>query len=370
MEDAFEELLGKIEMGDRVLVAFSGYGISLPMEGRTVDFLCCADAKVWEQQEAFVRRQREQETMKRILLLIMLAMTTQPVLAETYTEEWTDAARKRTVPVRVYLPDAKPAERCPIVLLSHGLGGSRDGFPYLGEYWSKDGYIVIVMQHSGSDRESIARRPGRTVVGSMNEAINAENAQARVADVKFVLDELARRMETDDKLKGRLDLEKIALGGHSFGAHTVLSVAGRVPFEPESRIKAAIAMSPSLPTNINAAALLHRIKMPMLHMTGTKDDSPIRPELKPSDRRVPFDNINAPGQYLVIFNEGNHMLFSGHARPLGLSRMEQECQPVIQELTLKFLDATLRQDTKAQEWLNGSGSTELLGNRATFEKKN
>ena len=46
--------------------------------------------------------------MKRILLLIILTMAIQPVLAETYTEEWTDAARERTVPVRVYLPDEKP----------------------------------------------------------------------------------------------------------------------------------------------------------------------------------------------------------------------------------------------------------------------
>ena len=307
--------------------------------------------------------------MKRIPLLLMLAIAIQPVLAETYTEEWTDTARKRTVPVRVYLPDAKQTEKCPIVLLSHGLGGSREGFPYLGEYWSKHGYVVIAMQHPGSDREAIVRRPGTTVAGLMNDAINAENGQARVADVKFVLDELAHRMETDHKLKGRLDLEKIALGGHSFGAHTVLSIAGRFPFEPEPRIKAAIAMSPSLPTNTHATALLRKIKMPMLHMTGTKDDSPIRPELQPSDRRVPFDSIDAPEQYLVIFNEGNHMLFSGHARPFGLSRMEQECQPIIQELTLKFLNATLQQDTKAKEWLNGSGSTEWLGNRAALEKK-
>ena len=309
-----------------------------------------------------------------LYLSTMLTVATQPVLAETYTEEWKDAARQRTVPVRLYLPEikqteSKQAEKSPIVLLSHGLGGSREGFPYLGEYWSKHGYIVIVMQHPGSDREAVARRPGTTVAGLMNEAINAENGQARVADVKFVLDELARRMETDNKLKGRLDLEKIAIGGHSFGAHTVLSVAGRLPFEPEPRIKSAIAMSPSLPTSVGAAALLRNIKMPMLHLTGTKDDSPIRPELKPSDRRVPFDNINAPEQYLVIFKEGNHMLFSGHARPFGLTQMERECQPIIQELTLKFLDATLRKDTEAEKWLNGSGCTELLGDRATFERK-
>ena len=308
--------------------------------------------------------------MKGLPLLTVLMVIMQPVLAETYTEEWKDTARQRTVPVRIYLPDAKQSERCPIVLLSHGLGGSREGFPYLGEYWSQYGYVVIIMQHPGSDREAVVRRPGRTAAELMNEAINAENAQARVTDVKFVLDELERRTTSDQKLKCRLDLEKIALGGHSFGAHTVLSVTGRLPFEPEARIKAAIAMSPSLPTGANAAVLLRRIKTPMLHLTGTKDDSPIRPEIKPSDRRIPFDNINAPEQYLVIFNEGNHMLFSGHVRPFGLSRMEKECQPIIQELTLKFLDAALRQDAEAKKWLNGSACTDLLGNRAAFERKN
>lgn len=46
---AFDALLKKIQPGDRVLVAFSGHGISLPLEGnanRSEDYLCCADADV------------------------------------------------------------------------------------------------------------------------------------------------------------------------------------------------------------------------------------------------------------------------------------------------------------------------------------
>jgi predicted dienelactone hydrolase len=267
------------------------------------------------------------------------------------------------------LPEANNSKKCPIVLLSHGLGGSREGFPYLGQYWSKHGYIVIAMQHPDSDVNAIQRRPGKTVAEVMSEAVHAENAQARVDDVKFVLDELERRSATDTKLKGRLDLDNIAIGGHSFGAHTTLSVVGRFPFVPEPRIKSAIAMSPAHTVGVQPGGEYRNVKVPVFHLTGTKDFSPIRPETKPEDRRIPFDNIGASGQYLVIFKDGDHMLFSGHARPFGLNRMERDCQPMIQEMTLKFLDATLRKDADAEKWLTGSACTELLGGRATFEKK-
>ncbi len=60
-----------------------------------------------------------------------------------------DGTRERKVPVRVYLPTgAAPA---PVVLWSHGLGGSRDNSAYLGRHWSARGFVVVAMQHAGSD---------------------------------------------------------------------------------------------------------------------------------------------------------------------------------------------------------------------------
>ncbi len=300
------------------------------------------------------------------LASIMLLAAISPAIAETYTEDWTDAARHRTVPVRIYLPNTEFEGPRPIVLLSHGLGGSREGFPYLGDYWSQHGYVVVVMQHHGSDSAVLKRKPGKTIAESMGEAVTQENSVLRYGDVRFVLDELERKAMLGGKLKGRLDWEKIAVGGHSFGSHTALAVVGRAPFNADPRIKAAIAMSPSSPSNVDPAALFKKVKVPVLHLTGTKDSSPIRHETKPEDRRLPYDNIDAPGQYLVIFKDGNHMLFSGHVRPFGLSRMEREYQPIIQEITLKFLDATLRHDAAAEQWLNGPPCVERLGDRGTF----
>ena len=45
VETAMRNMLANVKQGDRVLVAFSGHGISLPEGGRTVDFLCATDSK-------------------------------------------------------------------------------------------------------------------------------------------------------------------------------------------------------------------------------------------------------------------------------------------------------------------------------------
>ncbi|SEP45194.1 Platelet-activating factor acetylhydrolase, isoform II [Methylobacterium sp. ap11] len=66
--------------------------------------------------------------------------------------EWIDAARDRAAPARLYWP-AAPTRKSPIPLIvfSHGLGGSRKGYSYLGEGWSARGVASLHIQHVGSD---------------------------------------------------------------------------------------------------------------------------------------------------------------------------------------------------------------------------
>src|ERR1700722_14103227 len=60
-----------------------------------------------------------------------------------------DSHRDRQIPVLIYLPREKEAQ--PVVLFSHGLGGSRKGSAYLGQHWSERGYVAVFLQHPGSD---------------------------------------------------------------------------------------------------------------------------------------------------------------------------------------------------------------------------
>src|SRR5262245_52892801 len=64
--------------------------------------------------------------------------------------EWKDAARNRPVPVKVYYP-SELAQRFPVILFSHGLGGTRETYEYLGRQWASHGYVAVHLQHLGSD---------------------------------------------------------------------------------------------------------------------------------------------------------------------------------------------------------------------------
>lgn len=52
-----------------------------------------------------------------------------------------DAGCDRDIPLRVYLPtNIAPA---PVILFSHGLGGSRTGSAFLGQHWAGRGYAAV-----------------------------------------------------------------------------------------------------------------------------------------------------------------------------------------------------------------------------------
>lgn len=49
---------------------------------------------------------------------------------------WTDAARNRTLPIRLQMPAATAARLRPTILFSHGLGGSRAAGDLWGRHWA------------------------------------------------------------------------------------------------------------------------------------------------------------------------------------------------------------------------------------------
>src|SRR5882762_7531630 len=123
-----------------------------------------------------------------------------------------DQKRSRDIPIRVYLPKEKtPA---PVVLFSHGLGGSREGSAFLGTHWAARGYVAVFLQHPGSDESVWKDKPPAQRLSAMRAAADLENFVLRVDDVRAVLDQLEQwNKAAGHPLSGRLDMKRVGMAG-------------------------------------------------------------------------------------------------------------------------------------------------------------
>ena len=226
--------------------------------------------------------------------------------------DWIDASRQRLVPARLYLPRSTSA--APLVVFSHGLGGSRYGYSHLGRYWASHGIATLHLQHAGSDR-AIWTAQGFAIIKSLQDAATTDNAIARVKDVSFALDQV----QAEPALKHAIDPTRIGVAGHSFGANTALLAvgarfreAGAVLSFADPRIRAAVILSaPALPADQEPSFTYSAITVPTLHLTGTQDTTLI-PGFGTSaqERRIPFDSMDAAPRYLGVYDGGRHSAFS------------------------------------------------------------
>jgi dienelactone hydrolase len=287
--------------------------------------------------------------------------------------EWHDLDRNRTVPVKIYSPTTT-TNALPIIIYSHGLGGSREGYEYLGQCYAAHGYVTVHLQHPGSD-EAVWQDAGfgQRMSAMRRAAAQPRHALDRVLDVSFAIDELTRLNATNSIWRDKLDLNRIGVAGHSFGAHTTLTIAGAAyagwseKSLADPRVKAAIPMSAPVPANQSRLdAAFAGVKIPCLHMTGTKDDSPIG-DTKAAERRLPFDHCRNSDQYLITFTDGDHAIFGGRERRLG-GQKDAEFQRLICQSSLAFWDAYLRDDAEAKQWLTKEFK-DVLDKTGVFELK-
>jgi predicted dienelactone hydrolase len=293
----------------------------------------------------------------------------------TLLADWKDADRDRTVPVKIYYPQQLD-KALPVIIVSHGLGGSREGLKYVGEYWAGHGYISVHLQHVGSDESLWKGQKPADIMQAMKKGESFESFMNRVNDVKFAIDQLERlNKDPAFPLHGKLDLDHIAMAGHSFGAVTTQAICGqsfaggRQLSDP--RVKVGIIFSPSPPRGGDSKQAFSQIAMPLFHWTGTKDQTPAEiSTVTPAQRREPFDAITAPDQYLVVLTDADHMLFGGRAREGGvMHKTDAAWIDLIQRGSTAFLDSYLKGDAKAKAFLTGGDFAKAVKPYGTYETK-
>lgn len=284
---------------------------------------------------------------------------------------WHDAARGREIPVLLRLPEA-PGPR-PTVLLSHGLGGSREGLAYLGRGLAEAGFLAIHLQHPGTD-EALWRGQAERGPALAAAALDVGNAVTRLQDGLFAVEEVLRRgAGGDDPLAGRVDPAALAVAGHSYGAWLVQHLLGqRIPGGdrglalPERRLRAGIALSPSPPRGLPPRLAFSRVATPMLHVTGTRDHGWVE-GATPEDREIPFRAIEGAPQVLAVLDGAPHAAFADEAAAGG-RWSDPTYHARTAALAVLFLRAALGRDGAARAALE-AGAPELLEDGDRLEVK-
>jgi predicted dienelactone hydrolase len=269
------------------------------------------------------------------------------------------------IPLRLYLP-ARLAAPAPIVLFSHGLGGSREGNAYCGRHWAARGYVAVFLQHPGSDESVWRDLPREKRMAAMRDAASLKNFTRRVEDVRAALDALGawNARGSGHALAGRLDLARVGMAGHSFGAVTTQAVSGqRAPLVGdrfrEPRIRAALAMSPSKPRRGSAEDAFGAVSIPWLVMTGTHDTAPIGGQTV--ETRLAVFPALAPGdKYELVLEGAEHSAFNDRELPGDRLPRNPNHHRAILALSTAFWDAHLRGDAAARAWLRGDGARTVL----------
>jgi predicted dienelactone hydrolase len=306
-----------------------------------------------------------------------------------------DEKRQKDLEVTVRYPSTAPDApgRFPLVVFSHGAGGSRAAFPELTARWASHGYIVVLPTHA--DSVELRRRSGedlsrlRRDLDSLRRDVKPID---RLADVTFLLDSIAIIQDRITGLRdrdgaGRIDRERVGMAGHSAGALTTQMAAGvkvrgvapgallEARSVGDKRIDAAILISGQGTTNrMFTDQSWNGLSMPMLVITGSKDVAAVGSET-PASRREPFDRAKPGDKYLVFIEGATHSSYQGKGPGLGLDRERPSdaelkmITSVTSSATLAFLDLYLKDDAAARAYLESEALVAFSGKKATLERK-
>lgn len=236
----------------------------------------------------------------------------------------------RATPLLVYAAQGVQSKCAPLAVVSHGAGGSQNGYRYLAQAMAQLGYTTIMMGHRESGLEPLrADMRADGIFAGVRALVADPNAeQARLFDVGAALAWADKQCHAPFRV----------LLGHSMGAETVMLEAGArnmigvmSPPAGQDRFDAYVALSPEGSGVVFPANAWNTIRKPILILTGTRDQS-----LKggPKARQEPWHNL--PGssrhcQWMGVIEDATHMNFAGN----GIGK--EAVEPLVTQTISEFL---------------------------------
>jgi dienelactone hydrolase len=225
----------------------------------------------------------------------------------------TDPVFGRALATEIWYPETDgPA---PLVVFAHGLSGHPDRFENLLGAWAAAGYVVAA---------PVFPLTNATVPGSAGNWADVAN---QPADLSFVTDELlAANAEGDGPLAGRIDPDRIGVGGLSLGGATTY-LAGLNEATRDRRFSAAMVLAGVAVNDPETGTFLEPSGVPALLVHGDAD--PVAPL---SVAENAYGLLTGP-RALVVLTGG------GHAEPFQDDQTPFDEEVI--EITTRFWDNRL-----------------------------
>jgi predicted dienelactone hydrolase len=248
----------------------------------------------------------------------------------------------------------------PLLVFSHGYGGSGIGSVFFTAALASRGWIVACPDHH--DRFSAVRiRTGQVKDfdrrGLMRHAREiAESGPEdrgrylyRLDEIKLALDGILASVPL-----GKLaDQSRIAVGGHSFGGFTALGLCGTIRERHDPRIKAVLLFSTGAGGYLFRENELRIVQIPLMLLMGEREREQMRGSKNMAELSEKIYKNASPPKYFAEIKGASHFSFNnGFADTLGsrlLSGTEKQFD-VIRRYSIAFLE-------KHAAGRNGNGDT-------------
>jgi len=240
----------------------------------------------------------------------------------TTSHTWTVSGRA----VKIVLAEPVRPGVLPVVIYLPGLGENSNSGEHWRTAWASAGYGVVSVQLLDDDatawNSELARAGDFKALGRQHYA--GIVMSRRVQLLADLVSEGQRRSSTGDAAWRRLDWSKVAVAGFDLGAYTAMTVAGEHVRDADDaagrlHVSAVIALSPFANSAAGSFDTRYRdIHAPVMSVTSDVDGDALGLVDGPNLREAPFSHMEGANKYLLSLQGLPHRALSGSGDTKGL----------------------------------------------------